>query len=133
MFIIPEEVSVQGTIESPLPGRIDGNVRGDVNTSGMLIIGKSGNIRGNIHAANLIAYGKVFGDIFVSNKAIISNKAYIKGDVTALILEVEEEAIIEGAIRKNIADPETIIPADPEGEIDKAALPPEDEKTTTWF
>jgi cytoskeletal protein CcmA (bactofilin family) len=133
MFIIPEDVSVQGTIESPLPGRIDGNVRGDVNTLGMLIIGKTGNIRGNIHAADLIAYGKVFGDIFVSNKAVISNKAYIKGDVTALILEVEEEAIIEGAIRKNLADPETIIPLDPESELDKTVPPPEDEQTTTWF
>ena len=132
-FVIPEEVSVQGTIESPLPGRIDGNVRGDVNTLGMLIIGKSGNIRGNIHAANLIAYGKVFGDIYVSNKAVISNHAYIKGDITALVLEVEEEAIIEGAIRKNIADPEAIIPPDPESEIDKTVLPPEDERTTNWF
>jgi cytoskeletal protein CcmA (bactofilin family) len=134
MFIIPEEVSVQGTIESPLPGRIDGHVRGDVNTLGMLIIGKSGNIRGNIHAANLIAYGKVFGDVFVSNKAVISNKAYIKGDITALILEVEEEAVIEGAIRKNISDPEAVIPHDPESEIDTTIPPPpEDEQTTTWF
>jgi cytoskeletal protein CcmA (bactofilin family) len=134
MFIIPEEVSVQGTIESPLPGRIDGNVRGDINTQGMLIIGKNGHVRGNIHAANLIAYGKVFGDIYVSNKAVISNKAYVKGDVTALILEVEEEAIIEGAIRKNLADPETVIPHDPEAEIEQPAPPPdEEEQTTTWF
>ncbi|SFE52227.1 Polymer-forming protein [Chitinophaga sp. CF118] len=133
MFLIPEEVSVQGTIESPIPGRIDGNVRGDVNTMGMLIIGKSGNIRGNIHATNLIAYGRVFGDVFVTNKAVISNKAYIKGDITALILEVEEEAIIEGAIRKNVSDPDTIIPPDPESEINKTNPPPPDEKATTWF
>jgi cytoskeletal protein CcmA (bactofilin family) len=134
MFLIPEQVSVQGTIESPLPGRVDGNVRGDVNTTGMLIIGKTGNIRGNIHATDLIAYGRVFGDIFVSNKAVISNKAYIKGDITALILEVEEEAIIEGAIRKNVPDPETIIPHDPESEADNAAAAEdEEEKNTTWF
>jgi cytoskeletal protein CcmA (bactofilin family) len=134
MFIIPEEVSFHGTIESPLPGRIDGNVRGDINTEGMLIVGKSGNIRGNIHAANLITYGKVFGDIYVTNKAVISNKAYVKGDVTALILEVEEEAIIEGAIRKNLSDPEAVIPPDPEAEFKQAAPPPpEDEQTTTWF
>jgi cytoskeletal protein CcmA (bactofilin family) len=132
MFIIPEEVSVQGTIESPLPGRIDGNVRGDVNTLGMLIIGKTGSIRGNIHAADLIAYGKVFGDIYVTNKAVISNKAYIKGDITALVLEVEEEAIIDGTIHKNLSDPEAIIPSEPEDEIEETP-PPEEEKNTTWF
>lgn len=136
MFIIPEEVSVQGTIESPLPGRIDGNVKGDINTQGMLIIGRSGNVRGNIHAANLIAYGKIFGDIFVSNKAVISNKAYIKGDITALILEVEEEAIIDGAIHKDLSDPDAVIPPDPaEEEIEELPPPPppEEEKNTTWF
>jgi cytoskeletal protein CcmA (bactofilin family) len=133
MFLIPEQVSVQGSIESPLPGRVDGNVRGDVNTTGILIIGKTGNIRGNIHATDLIAYGRVFGDIFVSNKAVISNKAYIKGDITALILEVEEEAVIEGAIRKNVADPEMVIPLDAESEAENPAPADEDEKTTNWF
>lgn len=134
MFIIPEEVSVQGTIESPLPGRIDGNFRGDIHTQGMLIIGKSGQIRGNIHATNLITYGKVFGDIYVSNKAVISNKAYVKGDITALVLEVEEEAIIDGIIHKNLSDPEAVIPPDPEEEIEETPPPPpEEEKNTTWF
>ena len=134
MFIIPDEVSVQGTIESPLPGRIDGNVKGDVHTQGMLIIGKTGNVRGNIHAADLIAYGKVFGNIYVSNKAVISHKAYVKGDITALILEVEEEAIIDGVIHKDLSDPEAVIPPDPaEEEIEETPPPPEEEKNTTWF
>jgi cytoskeletal protein CcmA (bactofilin family) len=134
MFLIPEQVSVQGTIESTLPGKIDGNVRGDVNTTGMLVIGKTGHIRGNIHAANLIVYGKVFGDVFATNKAVISNKAYVKGDITALILEVEEEAIIEGAIRKNVADPDAEIPVDHESEAEKL-IPPaeEEEQSSTWF
>jgi cytoskeletal protein CcmA (bactofilin family) len=136
MFSIPAEVSISGTIDSAIPGRIDGNVRGDVNTNGMLIIGKTGNIKGNIHATDLIANGKVHGDITVTNKAVISNKAYIKGDITALILEVEEEAIIEGAIRKELADPDAVMPAEPEAteEENQPPAPPEkDEERTSWF
>ena len=50
MFLIPKEVSVQGAIESPIPGRIDGTVRGDVRTDGLLTIGNTASIRGNVYA-----------------------------------------------------------------------------------
>ncbi|WP_179091211.1 polymer-forming cytoskeletal protein [[Flexibacter] sp. ATCC 35208] len=132
MFVIPKEVSVQGAIESPIPGRIDGTVRGDVRTDGLLTIGNTASIRGNVYATDLIHFGKVYGDIFITNKAVISNKAYIKGDVTALILELEEEAVIEGAIRKHVNDLENAVPLDTEPEPD-LPLPVEEEKPTSWF
>lgn len=132
MFVIPKEVSVQGAIESPIPGRIDGTVRGDVRTEGLLTIGNTASIRGNVYATDLIHFGKVYGDIFITNKAVISNKAYIKGDVTALILELEEEAVIEGAIRKHVNDLENAVPPDTEPEPD-VPLPVEEEKPTSWF
>ncbi|WPQ60861.1 polymer-forming cytoskeletal protein [Chitinophaga sancti] len=132
MFVIPKEVSVQGAIESPVPGRIDGTVRGDVRTEGLLTIGNTASIRGNVYATDLIHFGKVYGDIFITNKAVISNKAYIKGDVTALILELEEEAVIEGAIRKHVNDLENAVPPDTEPEPD-VPLPVEEEKPTSWF
>lgn len=142
-FVLPAEVSVQGAIEATIPGRIDGQVRGDVKTSGKLIIGENALIRGNVHAAELVAYGKVHGDIFTTHKAFICNKAYIKGDVNAMVLEIEEGAVIEGAIRKNVA-PSTETTgahtAHPPGEEATAEdtppaplLPDEEEKTTSWF
>ena len=135
-FLIPKQMSIQGNIESAVSGRIDGNVRGDVNTLGTLIIGKNGHISGNIYATDLVSYGKIFGDVFVSNKALINNTAYVKGDVTALVLKVEEEAVIEGAIRKNMSDPEAVIPEDPHVE-EVEEIPPvedkEEEQNTTWF
>lgn len=132
MFLIPKEVSIQGAIEATIPGRIDGNVRGDIRTDGLLTIGPTASIRGNVYATDLVVFGKVYGDIFITNKALICNKAYIKGDVTALILELEEEAVIEGAIRKHVNDVEQVVPTDPEPEPDQ---PPviEEEKPTSWF
>ena len=51
-----------------------------------------------------------------------------------LILEVEEEAIIDGVIHKDLSDPEAVIPPDPaEDEIEETPPPPEEEKNTTWF
>lgn len=132
-FLIPRQVSVQGTIESSIPGTVDGNVRGDVRAEGMLVIGKTGSIRGNVYATDLITFGKIYGDVFVSNKAVISNKAYVKGDVTALVLEVEQDAVIEGAIRKHATEAEDVVPPDANTE-DEKSLPAEDEeKSSSWF
>lgn len=133
MFLIPGQVSVQGAIESTIPGRIDGNVRGDVRTEGTLVIGKTATIRGNIYATDLEAFGKVYGDVFVSNKAVISNKAYIKGDVTALVLEVEQDAVIEGAIRKHPTEADDVIPPPVEEDEVKPAQEEDEEKASSWF
>ncbi|SHN19222.1 protein CcmA, bactofilin family [Chitinophaga sp. CF418] len=133
MFLIPSQVSVQGAVESTIPGRIDGNIRGDVRTEGLLVIGKTANIRGNIYATDLVTYGKVYGDIIVSNKAVISNKAYVKGDVTALVLEVEQDAVIEGAIRKHPTETDDIIPPPAEEDIEKPPPAEDEEQASSWF
>lgn len=133
MFLIPSQVSVQGAVESTIPGRIDGNIRGDVRTEGMLVIGKSANIRGNIYATDLVTYGKVYGDIIVSNKAVISNKAYVKGDVTALVLEVEQDAVIEGAIRKHPTEADDVVPPPAEEDVEKPLPTEDEEQASSWF
>lgn len=133
MFVIPAKVSVQGAIESTIPGRIDGNIRGDVRIEGMLVIGKSAGIRGNVYATDLVMYGKVYGDIFISNKAVIGNKAYVKGDVTALVLEVEQDAVIEGAIRKHPTEAEDVIPPPVEEDADKPQETEDEEQASSWF
>jgi len=137
-FLLPRQVVVQGSIEATIPGRIDGNVKGDVKTVGMLVIGPEGSVRGNVYATDLVTYGKIYGDIYISNKAVISNEAYVKGDVNAVVLEVKEGAVIEGAIRKNISarhEPDPLKPADAEAdapEVEKVVKPPEEERAS-WF
>lgn len=134
-FLLPRQVVVQGSIEATIPGRIDGNVKGDVRTEGLLVIGPQANVRGNVYATDLVAYGKIYGDIYITNKAVISNVAYVKGDVNALILEVKEGAVIEGAIRKSLAarpGPEPEKPAEPEAPVPVKDAPP-DEEVASWF
>ena len=137
-FRIPETVSVNGSIDASVSGRIDGSVRGDVKTTGKLVVSETASIRGHIYATDLVVHGKVYGDVYISNKAHISNKALVKGDVNAMVLEIEEGAVVEGAIRKNVhlvqkPDPlleteetNTDAPAD-------IAAPDEEEQTTSWF
>lgn len=134
-FLLPRQVVVQGSIEATIPGRIDGNVKGDVRTEGLLVVGPQASVKGNVYATDLVTYGKIYGDIYISNKAVISNVAYIKGDVNALILEVKEGAVIEGAIRKSLAarrGPELEKTEEPESTLPVKNVPP-DEEVASWF
>lgn len=134
-FLLPRQVVVQGSIEATVPGRIDGNVKGDVRTEGLLVIGPQASVNGNVYATDLVTYGKIYGDIYITNKAVISNVAYIKGDVNALILEVKEGAVIEGAIRKSLAarrEPEPEKTTGPEAPVPVKDAPP-DEEVVSWF
>jgi cytoskeletal protein CcmA (bactofilin family) len=138
-FRIPKTVSVNGSIDASVSGRIDGNVRGDVKTSGKLVVSETASIRGHIYATDLVVHGKVYGDVYISNKAHISNKALVKGDVNAMVLEIEEGAVVEGAIRKNVLpvqknehapEPEDVKISAP---ADVAGPHEEEEQNTSWF
>ncbi|HEY9257041.1 polymer-forming cytoskeletal protein [Chitinophaga sp.] len=138
-FRIPKTVSVNGSIDASVSGRIDGNVRGDVKTSGKLVVSETASIRGHIYATDLVVHGKVYGDVYISNKAHISNKALVKGDVNAMVLEIEEGAVVEGAIRKNVqpvqknehtTEPEEVKISAP---ADVAGSHEEEEQNTSWF
>ncbi|MFB6457888.1 polymer-forming cytoskeletal protein [Chitinophaga sp. Hz27] len=142
-FRIPKSVSVNGSIDATISGRIDGHIRGDVKTTGKLIISENASIRGHVYASDLVIYGKVYGDVYISNKAYVTTKAFVKGDVNAMILEIEEGAVVEGAIRKNVQAIQqtetpitvTAIPVSVEHTPSATATIPENEedKPTSWF
>ncbi|SEW50961.1 bactofilin family protein [Chitinophaga arvensicola] len=142
-FRIPKTVSVNGSIDASVSGRIDGNVRGDVKTSGKLVVSETASIRGHIYATDLVVHGKVYGDVYITNKAHISNKALVKGDVNAMVLEIEEGAVVEGAIRKNVLPVPKTDPAHPAvvTEEIRVSAPAEattravdeEEQNTSWF
>ncbi len=128
-FVLPAEVSVNGAVEASIPGRIEGNVNGDVRSSGTVIIGEQAQIRGHVYASDVIVHGRVYGDIYASNKAVITDKARIKGDVTAMIMEIREGALVEGAIRKNIITPSATTPT-PTPAVDESE---KNEQANAWF
>ena len=141
-FRIPKTVSVNGSIDASVSGRIDGNVRGDVKTTGKLVVSETASIRGHIYATDLVVHGKVYGDVYITNKAHISNKALVKGDVNAMVLEIEEGAVVEGAIRKNVMPApkatselttETTIAQTATVPVDAAGPVEEEEQNTSWF
>ncbi len=102
-FLISQETTLLGPLQASTGGRINGTVNGDVKITGHLLISKTAQVRGEVYADDIEIYGQVYGNIVCTNKVVIHDKAYIKGNITALMIEIKEGAVIEGFIIKSVS------------------------------
>src|SRR5881397_997902 len=66
--ILSSDVEIKGSIKFQKELLIDGRVEGEINSEGVLTIGENANIRGEIKAKAVTVYGKVQGNITVSER-----------------------------------------------------------------
>lgn len=85
---------------------IDGDVDGDIETSGNIIVGEKARIRGNIKAKSAIINGIVIGDISAVEGIKLLSSSTVIGDVTTRRLHVDEKVILNGHCI-SILEPET--------------------------
>ena len=76
--------------------RIDGDIEGNLETDGNIIIGENARIRGNIKAKSAIVGGIVLGNIETSQSIKILSTAAVVGDIISYKVQVEQDAIIHG-------------------------------------
>ncbi|MDA3956292.1 polymer-forming cytoskeletal protein [Oceanispirochaeta sp.] len=85
--------------------RIDGDFSGSINTSGKVLIGKTGRAECNIVAGTAVVGGVVHGNIFSSGKVVILATGMVVGNIQACKLIVEEGVLLHGScIIKGEAD-----------------------------
>lgn len=95
--MISEGTKLKGTINSQNDIRIAGQIDGETNSKGKLIITSSGKINGDAKVADADIAGKVEGTIRVSGKLNLRQTAIVNGDIYTKTLIVEEGAQINGA------------------------------------
>ena len=88
--IITGNVKIDGFV------RVDGDIDGNLETTGKIIIGDKARIRGNVSSSSVIVGGIVNGDIIAPDFVQIFSSAIILGDVISKRVKVEQGAIIEG-------------------------------------
>lgn len=76
--------------------RIDGDIDGDVQTQGRVIIGEDARVRGNIHAASVSVGGIVQGDIIAPDYVVILSSGMVIGSVLTQKLRVDNDVILHG-------------------------------------
>ena len=88
--LISGNVTVSGLL------RIDGDIDGNIQTMGRVIIGEEARIRGNIRAASVSVGGIVQGDIIAPDYVVILSSGMVIGSVLTKKLRVDDNVILHG-------------------------------------
>ncbi|MSP84956.1 MAG: polymer-forming cytoskeletal protein [Flavobacteriaceae bacterium] len=89
---IVEGTIINGDIISPADFRLDGNLIGNFQSKGKIVIGPAGSIKGDIICKNADIEGKFEGKIQVAEMLNLKSKASIRGEVICGKLSVEPGA-----------------------------------------
>ena len=78
---------------------IYGEVQGECDLEGILVLGEGSRWKGNIRAANIVIAGRVEGDIQATNKLELAKTAHVRGRITSPVVAIARGAVHEGSIR----------------------------------
>lgn len=81
--------------------RIDGVIRGNIQSEGTVIIGTGGQVEGNIQAAEVSIAGMIKGDMTATNRIEVLSSAHIEGNITTKSLCIDEHAVFQGVCNMN--------------------------------
>ena len=94
--VLSSDVEIKGTIKFQKELLIDGKVEGDINSDGALTVGENADIRAEIKTKAITIYGKVQGNVTVSERCELKSKCTLQGDLKAARLIIEEGATFIG-------------------------------------
>lgn len=94
--VIAKGTVITGKIITTENIRIDGTIKGEVRCEKKVVMDAGGLVEGNIFAGESTIKGKVEGTVTVSNTLHLLDSSFIKGDIKAKKLHVEEGARYDG-------------------------------------
>lgn len=95
--ILSSDVEIKGKLRFSNDLIIDGRIEGEVNSEGDLTVGENAQILGNIRTRSVVVFGKVHGNITVTDRCELKQNAELNGDVVAGKLAIEEGATFMGS------------------------------------
>lgn len=96
--LLGEGVTINGTYTSEKNVRVVGSIEGDLKVEGNVYIDEKGRVNGNVYACDIDISGTVCGDLVSSGKVQVRDSAVISGCLYTRALEIEANAVVEGAI-----------------------------------
>jgi cytoskeletal protein CcmA (bactofilin family) len=116
---IVEGTIIKGDIISLADFRLDGELIGNFQSKGKIVIGPAGSVTGDIVCVNADIEGKFTGKIQVEELLNVKDKAVIQGEVTVGKLSVEPGADFTATCKMN-ANSKSTTPNDGQTKPEKA-------------
>lgn len=99
--IIGADMVMEGNITAKETIRIEGTVKGDVSSEGVLIISASGKVIGNVKASSIMVSGTIEGDMTSNGRIEVSATGKISGNIKTKSLIIDENAVFQGQCTMN--------------------------------
>ncbi len=103
--IIGREGRFEGKIILKHSVRIDGRLKGQLETTETVTIGIDGEVEGDIKAKDVVVGGKVSGSVLANGKVTLESASKLSGDIKTKRLVIEEGALFNGAMEMSDGSP----------------------------
>jgi len=94
--IVGTGARLEGNVVSAGSLRIDGQVKGQINADGDVVLSPQSQVEADIRAQNVSIAGKFKGNVIVKGKAHLAHGGRIDGNITSKTLVIEEGATFQG-------------------------------------
>ena len=96
---IGKSIVICGEVKGSEDLIVDGRVEGTVNLSeSRLTIGPSANVAANLSAKDILVLGQIKGNLTASGRVELRAGCQVEGDILALRLAVEDNAVFRGKV-----------------------------------
>ena len=93
---VSRSINVSGKLVFQEPVRIEGNFRGEVSSSDLVVISEGGAVDGRVKSPRLLILGELKGDITGSKSVVLGPRSRVRGRIESETLTVCEGARLEG-------------------------------------
>src|SRR6476660_1896688 len=97
--LLSRGVSIVGSVKFRDELLIDGEVKGDIESTGTLTIGEHASIHGEVRSKSVTVQGTVDGNIFATERCELQAGCTLRGDIEAPRLVVDENATFLGSAK----------------------------------
>jgi len=97
--IISKGIQLEGEVKGTHDVILYGEFEGNIELSGVLLVGNTGKISGEIKAKHVVIEGDVVGKMTATGRAEIREGGKYKGDILATSILVSENALLEGNVK----------------------------------
>jgi cytoskeletal protein CcmA (bactofilin family) len=102
--IIGAGTQIEGEIRTDSDIRIDGKVKGTINSKAKIVVGPTGIVDGDLVCDTADVSGKIFGKVEVMDMLFLKSTGYLEGDIVTGKLVVEAGARFTGSCKMGVKE-----------------------------
>ena len=123
MTHIASGTRIQGEVSGPTELLVEGEIQGEIRVDAPVIIGAEGVVQGPITAHVVRVGGRVFGNIFATERVEVAPSGTLEGDIHSPRITIAEGAFFKGRVEMKGDKPENTERPDRPAKTEEARQP----------